>query len=63
MVPLGLRMDKRSDAAMKPASTQATVVKNPKTPWMRVKELCMMGGRKLRCRRGGCESWTELGLS
>lgn len=41
--PLGVREEKKSVAAMKAPKTQATVVKKPKTFWMRVKEECMVG--------------------
>lgn len=44
MRPEGERGEKRSVAAMNAPRTQATVVKKPKTFWMRVKELCMVGG-------------------
>lgn len=49
MTPEGERGANKSVAAMKAPRTQATVVKKPKTFWMRVKELYMMGER----RRGG----------
>lgn len=42
IVPLGRRIASRSEAAIKAASKQATVVKKPKTFWTRVKELCMV---------------------
>lgn len=43
MVPLGRREDHTSVAAMAAARTKATVVKKPKTFWMRTKVLCMVG--------------------
>lgn len=45
MTPDGLRGEKRSVAAMKAPKTQATVVKKPKTFWMRLKELYMVGDK------------------
>lgn len=48
---------------MKPARTQATVVKKPKTFWIRVKEECILGGLgRAKCGRGlgvgwGFEGW------
>jgi hypothetical protein len=54
MIPEGERVEKRSVAAMKAPRKQATVVKKPKTFWMRVKELCMVGGAK-----GGLDNWVS----
>lgn len=42
---LGVRGEKRSEAAMKAATTKATVVKKPKVFWMRTMEEYMVGGR------------------
>lgn len=50
MTPEGSRGEKRSVAAMKAPKTQATVVKKPKTFWMRLNELYMLGV-------GGPGSW------
>lgn len=44
ITPLGFRWVIKSVAAIKAARTQATVVKKPKTFWMRVKELCIVDG-------------------
>lgn len=38
-----MRGVRKSEAAMRAATTNATVVKNPKVFWMRVRELYMAG--------------------
>lgn len=54
IVPLGDRTARKSVAAIKAASTQATVVKKPNAFWMRVKELCMV---VLYAREGAREAF------
>lgn len=61
-VPLGLRAARRSVAAMKPASTQATVVKKPKTFWMRVKDECILEEMgRARCGAAGEVGGLDVG--
>lgn len=43
MVALGVRGAVKSEAAIMAPTMKATVVKNPKTFCMRVRELCMVG--------------------
>lgn len=52
MVPLGLRGATRSVAAIKAATTKATVVKNPKVFCNRSRELYMPGDLSSRRRPG-----------
>jgi hypothetical protein len=47
MLALGARGDARSESAMKPAITKQTVVKKPKTFWMRVRVLNIFSMAKL----------------
>lgn len=44
----GVRGDAKSERAMNAATANATVVKKPKTFWMRTIEVCMLGG-SLNC--------------
>lgn len=58
---MGRRDARRSVAAMKPARTQATVVKKPKTFWIRVKEECILGDWGAHKLRRGLGVWLEMG--